>query len=310
MNVNLSIAHQLSLTRDMLTIRAARLDALDGVVLKRFGLTVVSSLRDESPQLIDGLSAEEVSFQLDAALGHARRLKISRARDLKSFIRLCFLVGPNFCTYAPFSDISVSCETDQGLVSTLFDVATPADWERVATRGIVDRYREAWPAGGNVGPNAASAVSVVPLRAEHGEAMCRYSLHPDVWRLARLDPPLTQEHVRDLIVRDEASAQLKRFAIIGTESDFLGAMALRRQDGSASLSYWVRRDRWGQGIATAAVRALLSTPQARSLAPQVTASVAADNLPSIRVVEKMGFTETTADDADGVRHFVKRWEDD
>lgn len=292
----------------MLTIRAAQLDALDGVVLKRFGQTVVSSLRDDSPELIDGLSAAEVSLQLDTALGHAGRLKISRARDLTTFIRLCFLVGPHFCTYPPFSDISASGETGQGLVSALFEVATPADWERVATRGILDRYREQRPAGGIAGPNVAPAVSVVPLRPEHAEAVCRHGLHPDVWRLARLEPPVSPEHVRALIVRDEASAQLRRFAIIGAESEFLGAMALRSQDDSASLSYWVRRDRWGQGIATNAVRALLSTPQARSMAPQVTANIAADNLLSIRVVEKTGFAETAADDAAGVTHFVKRWD--
>jgi RimJ/RimL family protein N-acetyltransferase len=194
------------------------------------------------------------------------------------------------------------------LVSTLFDVAAPTDWERVGTRGIVDRYREPGRAGGNTGPNVAPAVSVVPLRSEHAEAVCRYGLHPDVWRLARLEPPLTQEHVRDLIVRDEASARLRRFGIIGAESDFLGAMALHSQDESAELSYWVRRDRWGQGIATMAVTVLLSTPQARAMAPQVTARIAGDNLPSIRVVEKTGFAETTADGAAAVRHFVKQWD--
>jgi RimJ/RimL family protein N-acetyltransferase len=285
------------------------LDALDGIVLKRFGLTVVSSLRDDSPQLIDGLSAEEVSLQLDAALGHAGRLKISRARDLTTFIRLSFLVGPNFCTYPPFSDFLASGKTDQGLVSTLFDIAAPADWERVATRGIVDRYRGSGPAGGNEKPNVAPAVSVVPLRAEHAEAMCRFASHPDVWRPAGLQPQLTHEHTRDLIVRDEASAQLRRFAIIGAESDFLGAMALRMQDDAAALSYWVRRDRWGQGIATMAARVLLSTPQARSMAPRVTARIAADNLPSIRVVEKTGFAEAMADGLAGVRHFVRQWDD-
>ncbi|MFF3752296.1 GNAT family N-acetyltransferase [Streptomyces sp. NPDC002018] len=54
------------------------------------------------------------------------------------------------------------------------------------------------------------------------------------------------------------------------------------------VTYWIDRDRWGHGIATAALRALLAAEPARPLS----ARAAADNAGSIRVLEKCGFTVT------------------
>ena len=55
--------------------------------------------------------------------------------------------------------------------------------------------------------------------------------------------------------------------------------------GKPSLAYWIGREFWGQGIATAAVRLFLRVVPERPLF----ARVAADNLGSIRVLEKSGF---------------------
>jgi RimJ/RimL family protein N-acetyltransferase len=51
------------------------------------------------------------------------------------------------------------------------------------------------------------------------------------------------------------------------------------------LGYWLGRDYWGRGIASAAVRAFLNVETNRPL----TAHVAKHNLGSIRVLEKTGF---------------------
>jgi len=55
--------------------------------------------------------------------------------------------------------------------------------------------------------------------------------------------------------------------------------------GKPSIAYWVGREFWGQGIATAAVKQFLR------MLPEgpIFARVAADNLGSVRVLEKSGF---------------------
>ncbi|MFD0022037.1 GNAT family N-acetyltransferase [Streptomyces sp. NPDC058382] len=57
------------------------------------------------------------------------------------------------------------------------------------------------------------------------------------------------------------------------------------------VTYWMDRARWGRGLATAALRALLDTVPERPLY----ARAAADNTGSRRVLEKCGFTVTGQD---------------
>lgn len=51
------------------------------------------------------------------------------------------------------------------------------------------------------------------------------------------------------------------------------------------LTYWIGRDHWGKGVATAALQAFLALDPTRPLH----ARVAADNVTSRRVLEKCGF---------------------
>jgi RimJ/RimL family protein N-acetyltransferase len=55
--------------------------------------------------------------------------------------------------------------------------------------------------------------------------------------------------------------------------------------GQREVSYWVGRDHWGRGVATRALAAFVGGLAARPLY----ARAAADNIPSIRVLEKCGF---------------------
>jgi RimJ/RimL family protein N-acetyltransferase len=57
-------------------------------------------------------------------------------------------------------------------------------------------------------------------------------------------------------------------------------------DDRRLIGYWIGKEHWGKGIATAAVRSLVSTIRERPLY----AFVATNNLGSIRVLEKCGFT--------------------
>jgi RimJ/RimL family protein N-acetyltransferase len=72
------------------------------------------------------------------------------------------------------------------------------------------------------------------------------------------------------------------------------------QDGHTQIGYWIGREFWGRGVATAALTLFLETAKARPLY----AHVAKRNLGSIRVLEKCGFVwasegKTPDDDPNG-----------
>jgi RimJ/RimL family protein N-acetyltransferase len=56
--------------------------------------------------------------------------------------------------------------------------------------------------------------------------------------------------------------------------------------GELEVTYWIGREFWGKGIATKALAALLSAVKTRPLY----ARAARDNIASLRVLEKCGFT--------------------
>ncbi|MFB7600904.1 GNAT family N-acetyltransferase [Streptomyces sp. NPDC056160] len=73
------------------------------------------------------------------------------------------------------------------------------------------------------------------------------------------------------------------------DGDVVGSAAVYGEPGEREVTYWVDRAYWGRGIATAALRALLTVVPERPLY----ARAAADNTGSRRVLEKCGFQQTT-----------------
>jgi len=78
-----------------------------------------------------------------------------------------------------------------------------------------------------------------------------------------------------------------------------GYIASWNADGKREIGYWIDREYWGRGIATAALCTFLRVEQTRPLY----AGVAKHNAASIRVLQKCGFTflasaNTASDDAD------------
>lgn len=70
-----------------------------------------------------------------------------------------------------------------------------------------------------------------------------------------------------------------------------GHVASFEHFGQPEVSYWIGREFWGQGIATMALTALLRSVRTRPLY----ARAAKDNIASIRVLEKCGFTVSGED---------------
>ncbi|MFD4262086.1 GNAT family N-acetyltransferase [Streptomyces sp. NPDC058534] len=69
------------------------------------------------------------------------------------------------------------------------------------------------------------------------------------------------------------------------DGDVVGSAAVYGEPGEREVTYWVDRAYWGQGVATAALRALLAEVRDRPLYGRA----AADNTGSRRVLEKCGF---------------------
>lgn len=77
-------------------------------------------------------------------------------------------------------------------------------------------------------------------------------------------------------------------------------VAFARPDGRA-IGYWLGREHWGRGIATAALRLFLEEERARPLI----AHVARHNVASLRVLQKAGFCQVREETGgDGVAEVV------
>lgn len=70
------------------------------------------------------------------------------------------------------------------------------------------------------------------------------------------------------------------------EGHVAGHVVSFEQFGKPSVSYWLGKEYWGKGIATRALSELLRHVEARPLH----ARAAKDNIASLRVLEKCGFT--------------------
>ena len=86
------------------------------------------------------------------------------------------------------------------------------------------------------------------------------------------------------ILRDGAAT----VRTIEFEGHVAGNIVSWEHDGERDVGYWVGREHWGKGVATAALAAFLDELQTRPLH----AHVATHNIGSIRVLEKCGFERT------------------
>lgn len=72
---------------------------------------------------------------------------------------------------------------------------------------------------------------------------------------------------------------------ITTDGAVVGSILAYQNEGTPEISYWIDKARWGQGITTAAVGLFLEEFTERPLR----ARAVADNLSSIRILERYGF---------------------
>ncbi|MCR2762725.1 GNAT family N-acetyltransferase [Microbacterium sp. zg.B48] len=92
------------------------------------------------------------------------------------------------------------------------------------------------------------------------------------------------------IARQRATADVALY-VVTEGGGFAGTAALFSADGEREVTYWIARHAWGRGLATEALRRLVSREPERPLF----ARVAAHNAASVAVLTKVGFTEVSRD---------------
>jgi RimJ/RimL family protein N-acetyltransferase len=99
-----------------------------------------------------------------------------------------------------------------------------------------------------------------------------------------------EEHWAKILADDDT---LIRTILVGGE--VAGYVLSFERDGRREVGYWIARDHWGRGVATAALVAFLGEEKARPLH----AGVLPANGGSLRVLEKCGFA-VVGEDEDGL----------
>ncbi|MER6917254.1 GNAT family N-acetyltransferase [Streptomyces sp. NPDC000594] len=115
--------------------------------------------------------------------------------------------------------------------------------------------------------NDPQAVRMAAFTADDPSDRTRFDAH---WARIRRDPAVVAR------------------TVVAAGGEAIGHVAVFGPPGEREVTYWIGREHWGRGVATAALRQLLDTVPERPLQ----ARAAADNGGSIRVLEKCGFLVT------------------
>jgi RimJ/RimL family protein N-acetyltransferase len=91
-------------------------------------------------------------------------------------------------------------------------------------------------------------------------------------------------------VRNDPSATL---LAIDDDAEFVGTVASFTMEGEREVSYWIDPARWGQGLASRALRAFLAIEPTRPIYGRV----AHHNAPSAKVLARAGFVEVGSETA-------------
>lgn len=81
-----------------------------------------------------------------------------------------------------------------------------------------------------------------------------------------------------------------------------GSISVFQQDGHDSLGYWLERAHWGRGIGSRAVGLMLAEVRRRPLY----ATAAADNLASLRILQRHGFREISREQSPETDRYLAR----
>ena len=104
------------------------------------------------------------------------------------------------------------------------------------------------------------------------------------------DDPDDRGAFDEWMTRHRTSPDVSMFTIT-ERGGFAGTAATFTVDGDREVTFWIARHAWGRGVATAAVRLLVSREPVRPLF----ARVAAHNVAAQAVLRRLSFTEVSRD---------------
>ncbi len=121
-----------------------------------------------------------------------------------------------------------------------------------------------------------------------------FAVHSDVetMRFVRQGRPETRSETAALIdqyIAEHTATGLTKWRVADLGDRLIGRAGFGTQRDGRELGYTIRRELWGQGLATEIAAALVSWHRANAAAVPLYAYVAVDNPASRRVLVKTGF---------------------
>jgi RimJ/RimL family protein N-acetyltransferase len=132
-----------------------------------------------------------------------------------------------------------------------------------------------------------------------------FVVHSDVetMRFVRQGRPETREETASLVaqyIAEDAAVGFTKWRVADLADRLVGRAGFGPHGGGRELGYTIRRDLWGQGLATEIGSALVSWHVAHAADIPLYAYVAVENPASRRVLEKIGFDAVGPEDHHGV----------
>jgi RimJ/RimL family protein N-acetyltransferase len=143
--------------------------------------------------------------------------------------------------------------------------------------------------------SVASNISLRPLRADDIPTLFEIQLDETAQHLAAFTDVKTARDADAFrqkyqkILADDAIVN----RVIEIDGEIVGSVATFPIEGDMELTYWIRKDWWGRGVASAAVARLLDEVAVRPIYGRVVE----DNVGSVRVLERNGFVRVGSEDA-------------
>lgn len=120
-----------------------------------------------------------------------------------------------------------------------------------------------------------------------GEAM-RFWSRPPIARLAVVEELMREQ-------QDAMTGGFCRYWTVLENGDVIGSVDLSLiENGSAELGFLMRRDRWGAGLGTEAVRTVIAQAFGALQLKRLAAAAQMGNFAARRVLEKCGFAQIAA----------------
>lgn len=149
-----------------------------------------------------------------------------------------------------------------------------------------------------------SRVVLTSWLIEDVEPLFEIHSDPESMRFVRRGRAESLAEVEDLVrqyIKDHASRGWTKWRLADRQGGLIGRAGFGGDESTRGLSYHIRRDCWGQGLATEIALALVDWHRANAPAATLRALVEIGNDASVRVLQKVDFQEVGPEDYHGIR---------